>query len=100
MESVIFFSAILAICFTIAILRIWNWFEYQAFILPAKKDVALAFVNLGVAMLKASYALGELSATIKMSRINIKQGGIVSDKIQKEGNEFIAPKQLRHGKHD
>ena len=93
MEEVILFSAILAICFTIAILRIWNWFKYHAFILPAKKDVALAFVKLGVAMLNASYALGELSATIKMSNRNTRQGGISSDRMPQYGDEFILPKK-------
>lgn len=93
MEEVIFFSILIALVATTAILRIWNWFEYHAFILPAKQDIALAFVKLGAAMLGAAYALGELSATIKMSKHNLKQGGIVSDRIPKEGDELILPKK-------
>ena len=93
MEEVIFFSILIALVATTAILRIWNWFEYHAFILPAKQDIALAFVKLCAAMLGAAYALGELSATIKMSKHKLKQGGIVSDRIPKEGDELILPKK-------
>lgn len=82
METILIISTLVAIVISFSIWKIWKWFEYKAWIEPARFDALIKAIHLmGEAFLLASTAIGRFGISMQEAidetdRIKLAKGGL------------------------